>query len=77
MNMQHSDLFFLTAICLCIFDAHRMSSLLPEPPHANNRSNPKTTLQVSYMRHILYQEYLSSNTKYLSLPVLLTSWRFL
>lgn len=35
MNMQHSDLFFfffLTAICLCIFDAPRVSSLLRRTP---------------------------------------------
>lgn len=41
MNMQHSDLFFLTAICLSIFDAHRMSSLLRRSPSCKQSHTSK------------------------------------
>lgn len=42
MNMQHSDLFFfLTAICLCIFDAPRVSSLLRRTPSCKQSHKSK------------------------------------
>lgn len=55
INMQHCILFsHLTAICLCVFDAHHMSSLLfkiPAHPHTPTVTQTLPHTSLRYWMH--------------------------